>query len=211
MERPTDPKQLVADGYDTIAEAYAAWGLRDTDPVKRRFVDVVAEHVPEGAAVLDIGCATGEHVTRHLAERFKVTAFDLSPRSIELAQQRVPGPRYLVGDVATIDLPASSFAAATAFFVLIHVPRDEHQAVLTRIASWLEPGGLLVATMGAVDDEHWQQDWLGAPMYWSHYGAATNRKIVEAAGFDIESSEIVSELEDGVAFNHQWIVARKRD
>ena len=210
MERPADPKQVVADGYDAIAETYAAWGLRDGDPIKRRFSDLVIDRIPADAAVLDIGCGTGEHVTARLAEHFDVTAFDISPRSIELARERVPGPRYLVGDVAAVALPTEHFAAVTAFFTLIHVPRHEHAVALRRIAGWLAPGGLLVATMGAAQDEHWQQDWLGAPMFWSHFDASTNRRLVEAAGFDVESGDVISELEDGVPFNHQWIVATKR-
>lgn len=211
MERPSDPKQLVAAGYDAIAETYAEWGLRSGDPVKQRFSDLVIDQLAPGAAVLDAGCGTGEHVTARLARHFDVTAFDISARSIELARERVPGPSYLVGDVASIELAPSGFDAVTAFFMLIHVPRDEHLAVLHRIASWLKPGGLLVATMGAATEEHWQDDWLGAPMFWSHFDADTNRRLVAEAGFVIESSDIVSELEDGVPFNHQWIVARKRD
>lgn len=210
MERPVDPKRVVADGYDAIATAYAEWGLRDGDPIKRRFCDLVVDRLPGGAAVLDVGCGTGEHVTARLADSFEVTGLDISPRSIELARTRVPGPRYLVGDVAAVDLAAVSFDAVTAFFSLIHVPRDEHPNVMRRIAGWLKPGGLLVATMGAADEEHWQQDWLGAPMYWSHFDAETNRQVVADAGFEIESSDVISELEDGVAFNHQWIVATKR-
>ncbi len=209
MERPDDPKRLVADGYDAIAEAYAGWGQRNGDPVKRRFADIVIGRLPAGAAVLDLGCGTGEHVTARFVEHFDVTAVDISPRSIELARHRVPGPNYLVGDVASVELPHAGFDAVTAFFMLIHLPRAEHADVLGRIAAWLKPGGLFVATMGAATQEHWQQDWMGAPMFWSHFDADTNERLVRDAGFVIESSEIVSEFEDDVAFDHQWIVATR--
>jgi len=49
---------------------------------------------------------------------------------------------------------------------------------LESILTWLRPNGLLVVTMGAVSEEaKFKQDWLGAPMYWSHFDAPTNRAL----------------------------------
>lgn len=204
-----DPKRVVADGYDAIAETYAAWGLRDGDPVKRRFAELAIERTPAGAPALDIGCGTGEHATALLAQHLEVTAIDISPRSIELARERVPGPTYLVADVATVGFEPESFAVVTAFFSLIHVPRDEHEMVLQRIAQWLRPGGLLIATMGAANEESWADDWLGAPMYWSHHEPDTNLDFARRAGLVVESSELITENEDDVPFTHHWIVATR--
>ena len=118
-----DPKRTVADGYDVIADAYASWGLRAEDPVKRRFAQLAIDSAEAGSPALDLGCGTGEHVTR----------------------------------------------------------------VLT----------------GHSDD------WVGAPMYWSHFDAETNVALVESAGLAIESDELVVADEDGDPFTHQWIVARR--
>jgi hypothetical protein len=59
---------------------------------------------------------------------------------------------------------------------LIHVPRLEQPALLRAIARWLRPGGLLVVSLTVHDDAgSIEQDWMGAPMYWSGFDAATNR------------------------------------
>ena len=203
-----DPKRTVADGYDVIADAYASWGLRAEDPVKRRFAQLAIDSAEAGSPALDLGCGTGEHVTRVLAGHFDVTAVDISPHSIDLARERVPGPNYVVGDMATIEFPDASFAVITAFYSLIHLPREEHAPMLARIASWLIPGGRLVATMGASTEDGYSDDWLGAPMYWSHFDAETNVALVESAGLIVESDELVVADEDGDPFTHQWIVAQ---
>jgi hypothetical protein len=94
-------------------------------------------------------------------------------------------------------------------YAIIHVPRTEHQALLQRIAGWLQPGGLLVATMGAMESEGMEDDWLGAPMYWSHFDAETNQRLVASAGLEIVDSRLDIADEDGQPVTHLWIVARK--
>jgi len=90
------------------------------------------------------------------------------------------------------------------------VPREEHLALLQSIATWLRPGGLLVATMGATSLEAgYEQNWLGTPMYWSHYDSATNRQLVEQAGLHILSDREKTAEEDGVPVTFLWIVAQK--
>ena len=64
--------------------------------------------------------------------------------------------------------------------------------------------------MGANDNpDGFAEDWLGAPMYWSHFDAATNRRLVEAAGLEILDASIIDEDEDGVPVPFLWVVARR--
>jgi hypothetical protein len=90
------------------------------------------------------------------------------------------------------------------------VPRGEQPGLLAKIARWLRPGGLVVATLGARSTERgYEEDWLGAPMYWSHFDAATNRRLVEEAGLVIESATLETADEDGAPVTFLWVVARK--
>jgi hypothetical protein len=45
-------------------------------------------------------------------------------------------------------------------------------------------------------------------MYFSHFGAKANRRLVERAGFEIESTTIVAEPEDRHDARFLWVVAR---
>ena len=81
---------------------------------------------------------------------------------------------------------------------------------MKNIAAWLRPGGLLVATMGTQSSTGGiEEDWLGAPMYWSTYDNETNLRLIRESGLNVVHSEIetVEEFDETVSF--LWIVAHK--
>lgn len=209
MTHPDRPQELVAHSYDAIAERYAAWTGDALAGARQRYVEMVQRDIPPGAPVLDLGCGTGVPVARALATRYRVTGVDGSARSIELARQNVPDATFLQADMTQVEFPSASFAAVISSYAIIHVPRVEHAALLQRLAGWLQPGGLLIATMGAVESEGMEEDWLGAPMYWSHFDAGTNQQLVTNAGFELVEAALDTADEDGQPITHLWIVGRK--
>ncbi|HEY7020059.1 MAG TPA: class I SAM-dependent methyltransferase [Ktedonobacterales bacterium] len=205
-------KRIVEQGYDQIAERYAKWAAQGWSDERARYTDLIMRSIPEGADVLELGCASGGPTTQALAARFKLTGVDLSARNIELARANVPTATFLHADMTELTIEPASFDAVVAFFSIIHVPREEQPGLLAQIAHWLRPGGLFVATMGASSTEDgYEEDWLGAPMYWSHFDAETNRRLVEEAGLVIESATLETADEDGAPVTFLWVVARKPD
>jgi SAM-dependent methyltransferase len=204
-------RRIVEQGYDQVAERHRAWSAGIRQDERQRYTAVLLDRLPAGARVLELGCGQGTPTTALLAERFRVTGVDISEAQLALARQAVPGARFIHADMASLSLPPASFDGVAAFFSLIHVPRVEHAALLTRIAGWLRPGGLLVAAMGARDNPgEVEADWLGAPMYFSHWDAATNRRLVEQAGLRILSAREETADEDGAPVTFLWIVAEKQ-
>jgi hypothetical protein len=55
-----------------------------------------------------------------------------------------------------------------------------------------------------------EEDWLGVPMFFSHFGARRNRRLVEDAGLIVEEARIRVEPEDRHDARFLWIVARNR-
>jgi SAM-dependent methyltransferase len=148
-------------------------------------------------------------MTVALAATRAVTGVDISRTQLEMARRNVPTATFIEADMTTLAFDPASFDAVVAFYSLTHVPRDEGAALLGRIRSWLRPGGLFLASMGA-DDEPGdvEADWLGVDMYFSHFGARANRRLVERAGLDVERSEIAIEPEDRHDARFLWVVAR---
>jgi SAM-dependent methyltransferase len=68
-----------------------------------RVVDALA---PRGAHLLDAGCGPGRLGGYLAAVGHDVVGVDVDPALIEAAEQDHPGPRWLVGDLAELDLPA---------------------------------------------------------------------------------------------------------
>ncbi|MDX6375869.1 MAG: hypothetical protein QOE98_172 [Gaiellaceae bacterium] len=205
-----DPKRTVADGYDLIAQRYLDWSGLNPSSQRTRYLERLLALLPAGAELLELGCGAGIPVARALAERCQVTGVDISAAQIALARQHVPGATFIQADMAELDFPPALFDAVVGFYSLIHLPRAEHAALLGRIASWLRPGGLLLATMGAGDAPgSVEPDWLGAPMFWSHFDADTNRALVRQAGLDLLDDSVTADDEHGQPVPFLWIVARK--
>lgn len=205
-----DPKRVVEQGYDRIAQQYLDWVLTEPAEARVRYTQVLLERLPARARVLDLGCGAGLPTTRALAERFRVIGADISARQVALARQNVPAAAFLQADIGTLSLAPESLDGVSAFYSIIHVPREEQPDLLRRIAAWLRPAGLFVATLGArAHAVDYADDFLGAPMYWSSYDADTNRRLVEQAGLRILSAreETTVELGDPVVF--LWVVAEK--
>jgi SAM-dependent methyltransferase len=197
-QRDTDPKEIVRRGYDAASRHYRA---DDADPeTHRAWVDELTGRLPAHASVLDLGCGNGVPVARDLAAAgFAVAGVDLSEVQIARARALVPGATFLAADATTVDLPAGSFDAVVCLYALIHIPLEEQPPLLERIAGWLRPGGLFVATTGHDAWTGVEDDWLGggATMWWSHADAATYREWLTAAGFTVERQEFVPEGDSG--------------
>lgn len=204
-----DPKRIVAEGYDAISERYLAWSALRPSETRLRYLGVALDLIPAGSDVLELGCGAGIPMTAALAEGRTVTGVDISATQIETARRNVPAATFTLADMTTLDFPLASFDAVVAFYALTHVPRDEHAGLLERICRWLRPGGVFLASMGA-DDEPGdvEADWLGVDMYFSHFGAKANRRLVEKAGFVIDRTEAAVEPEDRHDARFLWVVAR---
>ncbi|ORW69184.1 class I SAM-dependent methyltransferase [Mycobacterium saskatchewanense] len=116
-----------------------------------RMVDAM---VPRGARILDAGCGPGR-VGGYLAEvGHRVVGVDVDPALIEAAEQDHPGPRWLVGDLAELDLPARGIAEpfdviVMAGNVMTFLAPGSHVRVLGRVRAHLGVSGRAVIGFGA--------------------------------------------------------------
>ncbi len=207
-----DPRQVVVDGYDAIGQAYLAEARKDNGGLRRRYIRYLTEDFPECSDVLDLGCGAGDPGTKMLSEHFRAIGVDISPGQISLAKNNVPDARFIVADISRVEFPPDSFDAVTAFYSIVHVPRELQPGLIKNIASWLRVGGRFTGTFhSGASEEDYDPDWLGAPMYWSGYGPEDNQSMVEAAGLQIISAknETIQFDVDGDPTTFQWIVAEK--
>jgi len=205
----TDARRIVESGYDSSAERYLEWSARIADDPRLRFLAELTDRLEDGSGVLDLGCGAGVPCTALLAKRYDVLGVDLSAAQLDLARENVPGARFEQGDMTAVSFPDGGFDAVTAFYSVLHVPRDEQGALFTRIARWLRPGGWFLAALGCSELDGVEDDWLGTPMFFSSHAPAVNRRLLEAAGFTLEVDEPVTMHEpDGPATFH-WVLARR--
>ncbi len=205
-----DPKRVVADGYDAIAERYFEWSDASPSPTRLAWLERAMRRIPQGSDVLDLGCGAGIPMTRALAAGRRVTGVDLSARQIELARRNVPEATFIHADMTTLRLPPDSLDAVVAFYSLTHLPQAESPVVLASIFRWLRPGGVFLGSMGAYEaPDEIEADWLGIPMFFGHPGAKRNRAMVRRTGFVLETAVVEVEPEDRHDALFLWVVAHK--
>ena len=89
----------------------------------------------------------------------------------------------------SLEFEAASFDAVVAYYTLFHLPREEHRPLLERIATWLRPGGYLLATVARGGHAGYTEpDFFGAEMYWSHFHQDWYAEALRDLGLEILAS-----------------------
>ncbi|OBB83902.1 SAM-dependent methyltransferase [Mycobacterium colombiense] len=119
-----------------------------------RFVDAMA---PRGAHILDAGCGPGRLGGYLAAVGHRVVGVDVDPALIEAAEQDYPGPRWLVGDLAELDLPARGIAEpfdviVSAGNVMAFLAPSTRIQVLSRLRAHVADDGRAAIGFGAGRD-----------------------------------------------------------
>jgi len=204
-----DPSQIVAAGYDRVADDYERLEEAGSEwPRLRRLRELLAG-VPEGAAVLELGCGNGLPALREIASRHMATGVDVSGVQAERAGRNVPEATVRHADMAETGFADGSFDAIVSFYAVEHVPRERHAELLARFHDWLRPGGSLLFTVEARGTHEVVGDWLGAPMFFSQFGPEETVELVRDAGFTVESAEIEPQLEGGREIEYVWVHAKR--
>jgi hypothetical protein len=130
-------KIMEAAGHDLYGEA--------------RTVDAMA---PREARILDAGCGPGRHAGWLHQRGHRVVGADVDPVLIAAAQEDHPGPAFLVGDLAELDLPSQGIEAdfdiiLSAGNVMSFLAPSTRVDTLRRLKDHLTSGGRLVTGFGA--------------------------------------------------------------
>lgn len=130
------------------------------NPTEQKRVAFIRQHLGRLAQsrnrrlrILDFGCGQGLYSA--IAFEFgDVDAIDLSPKAIELAKDRFPGPRYQVASVYEYESD-QRLDAILSLEVLEHL--CEQEKYVRKCAAFLPPGGeLLITTPNRrVADKYW--------------------------------------------------------
>jgi len=132
--------------YDRQAAVYDA--QRSRALFEARWLARFAAGLPGGGRVLDLGCGTGEPIARWFkAEGFAVTGVDFSEPMLEIARTRWPEGDWRQADMRDFDLD-DTFDGIIAWNSFFHLTGDDQRGCIARMAWHLQPGGVLMLTVG---------------------------------------------------------------
>ena len=164
--------------------------------------------LPDGAAVVDLGCGAGVPTTARLAERFAVTGVDISAEQLLRARRLVPGARFVHADMTAFDPGEASVDGVIACYSLTHLPADHQPAMLQRIASWLRPGGAVLASLGRAAATG-AASGSASPCSSRASSRTMPAGVLTAAGLAIEVDETVTIHEPEGDATFRWLLARR--
>ncbi|WP_424216758.1 class I SAM-dependent methyltransferase (plasmid) [Streptomyces sp. BI20] len=202
----------------TAAEVFDAVGARYEEafadvPGQLAALDWIIAELPRGARVLDVGSGTGRPAA-HLLDRagLEVTGIDVSPEMVRLARARVPAAHFEQVDVREHRAPEGGYDAVCSFFPLLVMDQPEIRDVLTRMAGWLVPGGLLALATVPGDIRGLEIDWMGHPVTVSSLSAEQHVTALEAAGLEVvglDTAVFRPHGPDAVPEEHLYLRARR--
>lgn len=153
----------VRRSYDAVAEQYAA-SFRDEladKPLDRALLGCLIEQAAGDAPIADLGCGPG-HVSAWLAGHgARAVGIDLSAAMIAVARREHPEAEFREGDLLELPAADGEFAAAVAFYSVIHLDPGELGRAFRQIRRVLRPGGLLLIAFHAGSEVRHLAEWWG--------------------------------------------------
>lgn len=203
--------QLNKDTYNKVAQSYAVNAFQKQ--WMRDYVDKFSKMINPNSTLLDLGCGPGNDVLLFTEKGFDVTGVDLSEEMISEAQRRVPSATFLVGSMAEIEFPDSSFDAVWSVGSLHHIDHADFGIVLRNAYGWLKQGGkAFISTKSGKGEGIETQIQVGvgskSDKYWVYWQKEELMELLKRIGYKIKEitetePERKKDLPEG--FTESWL------
>ncbi len=195
---------------DNIAELYERhakiWDAsRGKTLFERSWLDRFTTLIPQGGAILDIGCGSGEPLARHFIESgYALTGIDSSPSLIDMCRTRFPNASWQVADMRRLS-SGRSFDGLIAWDSFFHLTAEDQRRMFPLFRAHSKPGTALMFTSGPAHGEA-MGVFVGEPLYHSSLGADEYRALLQDHGFAV----VAHKAEDPTCGNHTVWLAQHR-
>ena len=107
--------------------------------------------------VCDAACGFGAHTIMFASKGFDVSAFDVSPKAVELTIKGLrkygfKGDKIKISDILNTGYVDESFDAVTAYAVLDHLTQKDAQSALNELLRITKSGGLLLLSFDTAEE-----------------------------------------------------------
>jgi SAM-dependent methyltransferase len=161
--------------YDNFAEKFAeadklpSWRYVGKPAMER----LLSPHMQPGVKFLDLGSASGRVEVGVLlpggVKPGDITGVEISPEQVAMAKERIPGAKFVVGDISSPNLPemlGDTFDVVFSHMVFEHVSDEQFAQVCDNVRRLLKPAGIFAFVVTHPDKMTDLNDNLV-----THYGA----------------------------------------
>jgi 2-polyprenyl-3-methyl-5-hydroxy-6-metoxy-1,4-benzoquinol methylase len=179
----TDAERIIG-LYDRHAEYWDR--VRGRNLLEKTCLDKFLAQLRPGASILDIGCGSGEPISRYFIEKgFHVTGVDSSPNLIGICKSRFPHQNWIVADMRTLAL-GRRFEGILAWDSFFHLSPEDQRKMFSILQSHAEPGTTLMFTSGSSHGEA-IGEFQGEALYHGSLDSSEYRLLLNNNGFDVLS------------------------
>ena len=165
----------------------------------KSFIERFLSFLPQGAAVLDLGCGGGSPVALHMvAQGFRVTGVDSSPTLISLCRTRMSDQEWIVGDMRSLAL-GRRFGGILAWDSFFHLRHKDQRTMFTIFAAHAAPTAILMFNAGLGHDEA-VGSYRGDPVYHASLDASEYEALLADFGFVLIEHSINDPAKGGRIF-----------
>lgn len=169
--------------YDSIAEGFAK--MRDSFYKEQKYLDELIRLIPSKSTILDVGCGSGFPIASYfIAKGFEVTGIDGSQKLLDIAKEKCPKMKGILGDVRSVILE-DKFDAVVEWWCLFHIPKQDHEKMIHRFSEWLKPQGILEFTSGDAAYEDTSSDMLNQELHFYSLEPTEYEKYLKQNDFKI--------------------------
>lgn len=130
--------QSFAKYYDLM------YSWKDYAKESEKLLSIIARHGNGKKRLLEVACGTGKYV-EHFKDRFVVTGIDLSEDMLQVAKGKLPGIRFMQGDMLEFKLEERFDVLLCLFSSIAYANDDaELRKVMKNFYDHLEAGGIAI-------------------------------------------------------------------
>jgi 2-polyprenyl-3-methyl-5-hydroxy-6-metoxy-1,4-benzoquinol methylase len=193
-----DAANRIVRHYERHALSWDA-GRRAAGWTDKPFIERFLSFLPQGAAVLDLGCRGGSPVALHMvAHGFHVTGVDSSPTLISLCQTRMSDQEWIVGDMRSLALDRR-FQGVLAWDSFFHLRHQDQRTMFKIFAKHTAPAAILMFNAGLGHGEA-VGSYRGDPLYHESLDASEYQALLTDFGFELIEHSINDPAKGGRTF-----------
>ncbi len=169
--------------YDIIASGFAE--MRNSFATEKKYLDLFMEYLQPKSSILDVGCGSGYPIASYLVEHgFQVTGVDASKELLKIAKVKCPTMKLIYGDVRDVNIE-DKFDGIIEWWCLFHLPKEAHEKMISRFASWLKKDGILEFTTGDSEYQDTSSAMLNQELSFFSLDPELYEKYLKENGFKI--------------------------